>query len=85
MGFGDDMLRFNGIGERITWAMNNNEKPTEAEKQKYYEIVKWAAENRMSAHHALDERPLGGSTADDFRARQPGDADRRICAGRLRI
>ena len=21
-GFGDDMLRFNGLGERITWAMN---------------------------------------------------------------
>jgi predicted amidohydrolase YtcJ len=48
MGFGDEMLRFNGIGERITWAMNNNEKPTDAEKQKYYEIVKWAAEQRMS-------------------------------------
>ena len=25
MGFGDDMLRFNGLGERITWAMNNND------------------------------------------------------------
>jgi hypothetical protein len=48
MGFGDDMLRFNGIGERITWAMNNNEKPTEADKEKYYQIVKWAAERGMS-------------------------------------
>lgn len=48
MGFGDDMLRFNGIGERITWAMNNNNKPTEAEKEKYYEIVRWAAERGMS-------------------------------------
>ena len=48
MGFGDEMLRFNGIGERITWAMNNNEKPTEADKQKYYQIVKWAAELGMS-------------------------------------
>jgi predicted amidohydrolase YtcJ len=48
MGFGDDMLRFNGIGERITWAMNNNEKPTEADKEKYYQIVKWVAERGMS-------------------------------------
>jgi predicted amidohydrolase YtcJ len=48
MGFGDDMLRFNGLGERITWAMNNNEKPTEADKEKYYQIVKWAAERGMS-------------------------------------
>jgi predicted amidohydrolase YtcJ len=48
MGFGDDMLRFNGIGERITWAMNNNDKPTDAEKAKYYEIIKWAAERGMT-------------------------------------
>ena len=48
MGFGDGMLRFNGIGERITWAMNNNNKPTEAEREKYYEIVQWAAGRGMS-------------------------------------
>jgi predicted amidohydrolase YtcJ len=48
MGFGDDMLRFNGLGERITWAMNNNNKPSDADKQKYYEIAKWAAERGMS-------------------------------------
>src|SRR3984957_17291406 len=48
MGFGDGMLRFNGIGERITWAMNNNNNPTEAERQKYYEIARWAAERGMS-------------------------------------
>jgi predicted amidohydrolase YtcJ len=48
MGFGDDMLRFNGLGERITWAMNNNNNPTEADKQKYFEIAKWAAERGMS-------------------------------------
>jgi len=48
MGFGDDMLRFNGLGERITVAMNNNDKPTEAEKEKYYEIARWAAQQGMS-------------------------------------
>jgi hypothetical protein len=48
MGFGDGMLRFNGIGERITWAMNNNNNPSEAEREKYYEIVRWAAERGMA-------------------------------------
>ncbi len=57
MGFGDSFLRFNGIGERITWAMNNNNKPTEDEKQKYYEIARWAAERGMSLtmHWPRDE------------------------------
>lgn len=48
MGFGDSMLRFNGIGERITWAMNNNNHPTEEEREKYYQIVRWAAGRGMS-------------------------------------
>src|SRR6266446_1692264 len=48
MGFGDDLLRFNGLGERITWALNNNAKPTDDEKEKYYQIVRWAAQHGMS-------------------------------------
>ena len=48
MGFGDDMLRFNGLGERITVAMNNNNAPAQADKDAYYRIVKWAAERGMS-------------------------------------
>jgi predicted amidohydrolase YtcJ len=48
MGFGDDMLRFNGFGERVTVAMNNNEKPSEADKQQYYEIARWAAHRGMA-------------------------------------
>jgi hypothetical protein len=47
-GFGDDMLRFGGLGERITAAMNNNNRPTEAETAKYYEIVKWAADRGLT-------------------------------------
>ncbi|HJT88071.1 MAG TPA: amidohydrolase family protein, partial [Bryobacteraceae bacterium] len=43
MGFGDDMLRFNGIGERITFGMNNNDHPTDAQKEQFYQIVRWAA------------------------------------------
>ncbi len=48
MGFGDEMLHFNGLGERITVAMNNNPKPSDSEKEKYYDIVKWAAERGMT-------------------------------------
>ena len=39
MGFGDDMLRFNGLGERITWEMNNNNRPNDQVKQRYFEIA----------------------------------------------
>jgi len=48
MGFGDDMLHFNGLGESITSGMYNNDHPTEAQKQEYYEAVKWAAERGLS-------------------------------------
>ena len=48
-GFGDDMLHFNGIGERITWKMNGiNGIPPEADKAKYYEIVRWAAQRGLT-------------------------------------
>jgi len=46
-GFGDDMLKFNGIGERVTWGMNNNDHPTAEDKEKYYQIVRWAAQRGM--------------------------------------
>jgi predicted amidohydrolase YtcJ len=48
MGFGDDMLHFNGIGERITAAMYNNDRPTDADKERFYEIALWAARRGMS-------------------------------------
>jgi predicted amidohydrolase YtcJ len=48
MGFGDDMLKFNGLGERITAAMNNNNRPSATDKEKYAQIAKWAAERGMS-------------------------------------
>ncbi len=49
MGFGDDMLRFNGLGERITWAMNAiNGQASDADHEKYYEIVRWAAQQGMT-------------------------------------
>ena len=48
MGFGDDMLRFNGLGERITWAMNNNDHPSDTDKERYSQILVWAASRGMS-------------------------------------
>jgi predicted amidohydrolase YtcJ len=48
MAFGDEMLKFNGIGERITWDMNNNDKPSQAQKDRYYQIIRWAAEQGMA-------------------------------------
>jgi predicted amidohydrolase YtcJ len=64
MGFGDDMLKFNGIGERITGAMYNNNAPDAAAKDKFLEIVRWAAKQGLSVtihwpedksvHHLLD-------------------------------
>jgi hypothetical protein len=64
MGFGDDWLRFNGIGENVTWGMYNNETPTEAQKEKLYRVLRWAASRGLAAtfhwhndgsvHHLLD-------------------------------
>jgi predicted amidohydrolase YtcJ len=64
MGFGDDWLRFNGIGENVAWGMYNNDNPTEAQKEQLYQIYRWAASRRMtmtqhwnndqSVHHLLD-------------------------------
>src|SRR5438445_6186725 len=49
MGFGDEMLRFNGIGERITWAMNGiTGQAPEADIQKYYEIARWSAQHNLT-------------------------------------
>ena len=48
MHFGDDMLRFNGIGERITAGMYNNDHPSDADKETFYEIALWAARRGMS-------------------------------------
>jgi len=46
-GFGDEMLRFMGFGERITFAMNNNDRPSDTDKANYYQIAKWAAERGL--------------------------------------
>jgi predicted amidohydrolase YtcJ len=47
MGFGDAMLHFNGLGERITEAMNNNPRPSDADKDAFFDIARWAASRGM--------------------------------------
>lgn len=49
MGLGDDMLHFNGVGEKITWAMQGiTGQASQAELEKYYEIVQWAAQRGLT-------------------------------------
>jgi predicted amidohydrolase YtcJ len=64
MGTGDDWLRFNGIGECVTWGMYNNDNPSDADKDAFYRVARWAAgrgltltqhwNNERSVHHLLD-------------------------------
>ena len=64
MGAGDDWLRFNGIGECVTWGMYNNDTPSEADKGAFYRVARWAADqgltltvhwnNDRSVHHLLE-------------------------------
>jgi predicted amidohydrolase YtcJ len=48
MGLGDEMLRFNGIGERVAFSMYNNDKATPADQEKLYQIARWAADNGLT-------------------------------------
>jgi len=48
MGFGDEWLRFNGIGENVAWGVYNNDNPSEAARQQFTDICKWAASQRLS-------------------------------------
>jgi predicted amidohydrolase YtcJ len=56
---GDPWLRFNGIGENVTWGMYNNETPSEAQKEQLYRALRWAAGNRLTAtFHWQNERSV---------------------------
>lgn len=60
MGVGDGMLRFNGIGERVTWGMYNNETPTAAQKDEFYQVARWAADHGMTlTAHWNNDRSVG--------------------------
>jgi predicted amidohydrolase YtcJ len=68
MGFGDDFLRFNGIGERITAAMNNNDRPTADQKEKYLQIARWAAARGMALTMHWPNNSSVGELLDIFAA-----------------
>ncbi len=63
-GFGDDWLRFNGIGENVTWGFYNNDAPDDAQRATMLAVLRWAAgqglsatfhwHNDRSVHHLLD-------------------------------
>ena len=49
MGFGDGWLKFNGIGENVTWGMYNNDTPSEVQKEQLYRVLRWAAPRGLTA------------------------------------
>jgi predicted amidohydrolase YtcJ len=60
MGLGDDWLRFNGIGENVTWGMYNNDAPSEAQKDELHAVLEWAAARRLTAtFHWHNDRSVG--------------------------
>jgi predicted amidohydrolase YtcJ len=64
MGFGDDWLRFNGIGENVTWGLYNNDNPSAAQKEQLAKVLRWAVSRGLTAtfhwhnngavHHLLE-------------------------------
>ena len=59
MGSGDDWLRFNGIGENVTWGLYNNDNPTDAQKEQLYQVLRWAVSRGMTAtFHWHNDRPV---------------------------
>jgi predicted amidohydrolase YtcJ len=55
----DGLLRFNGIGEAITWGLYNNETPSPAQKDDYYRVARWAAGQGLTlTQHWNSEKSL---------------------------
>ncbi len=79
MGFGDDWLRFNGIGENVTWGFYNNDTPNDNQKEQLAAVLRWAVSRGMTAtfhwhndgaaHHLLDviERVNTGTPVANLR------------------
>jgi predicted amidohydrolase YtcJ len=63
MSFGDDMLRFRGIGESLSQGMYDGStvglpfNPTDKDREEFCAIARWAAEHGMTVHqHAASNR-----------------------------
>jgi len=60
MGAGDDWLRFNGIGENVTWGHYNNDAPDQAQKERLAGVLRWAVAQGMTAtFHWHNDRAAG--------------------------
>jgi predicted amidohydrolase YtcJ len=60
MGFGDSWLRFNGIGENVAWGVYNNDDPSEASREQFTEICRWAASQGVSLNiHWHNDKSVG--------------------------
>jgi predicted amidohydrolase YtcJ len=71
-GFGDDMMRFVGLGESITPAMFDGStvglifNPTDQDKEDYYKVVRWAAEQGLSVHQHASTNNAASMALDAF-------------------
>lgn len=66
MKLGDEFLRFNGIGERVTFSMYNNKNPSEADQDKLYQVARWAAQNGITLTQHWHEDESAGKLLDVF-------------------
>ena len=66
MNFGDEMLKFNGIGERVTFSMYNNDKASPADQDKFYQVARWAAQNGYTLTQHWQENASASSLLEVF-------------------
>ena len=74
MGAGEGLLRFNGLGENVTWRMYNNEKPTPEDQAALGLVLQLAADRRLSVtFHWMNDRSVGKllDVLESVNARRP--------------
>jgi len=60
MGAGEGLLRFNGLGENITWGIYNNDKPSPDDQVALEKVLQLAAQRRLSVtFHWMNDRSVG--------------------------
>ena len=60
MGAGEGLLRFNGLGENVTWGMYNNDKPSPDDQAALEKVLQMAAYRRLSVtFHWMNDRSVG--------------------------
>ena len=60
MGAGEGLLRFNGVGENVTWGMYNNDKPSPDDQAALEKVLQMAAQRRLGVtFHWMNDRSVG--------------------------